>query len=90
MKRYYQIVEEEVEALNNLSSSACKIYLNLKLFMNYDTGECYPSLRTLESITHLTPKTVIKALNELDHANIILACKSNRKTTHYFIKKFSK
>ena len=56
--------------LRDLSSSAIVVYVALSRYRNAH-GVCYPSISTLEKVTGLVRKTVVRALHELIESELI-------------------
>lgn len=56
---------------SNLSSTQKLVALILKSHMNNDTGECFPSVKTLAAGCSIGEKTVQRATEALEHAGFI-------------------
>jgi AraC-like DNA-binding protein len=51
--------------LAKLSGSALKVYLVVKSYTNFSTGDAFPSMETIAKKAGVTPRQVLRALKEL-------------------------
>src|SRR5690348_8838842 len=61
-----------------LGSSAKLVAYTLSLHMNSDGASCFPSLTTLAREANLSRRTVVTALDELEHAGLVERARGGR------------
>lgn len=69
----------------NLSSSDIMVYATLMRYMNNNTKECYPSIKTLCSQSRLHKQTAYKSLDNLERMGLIQRKLTKGKVNHYVI-----
>lgn len=55
----------------NLSGSDILVYAALMRYVNNETFECFPSIKTLMSKTRLTNKTIYSCLDKLESEKLV-------------------
>jgi DNA-binding transcriptional regulator YhcF (GntR family) len=60
-----------LEEAKNISTTAIVLYLMLKKFADYKTGECFPGRKRLASQMNVSVRTVGRALKELENVGAI-------------------
>ncbi len=81
------IPNEFIDRAGNLSDQARWLFVLLRRYTNGQTGKAFPSYKVLQDRTGWTPKTIAKAVKELDHAGWIEREKTFNGPTHYILKR---
>jgi hypothetical protein len=66
-----------------LSGSAAKVYMVIKTYSNWRTGEAHPSLETIVEYSGVVRNSAIKACKELEEQGMIRQVKAAGKQTRY-------
>jgi hypothetical protein len=88
MESFFFRVEHDLlrsELFKSLGGSAIKVYLVIGLYSNFGTGWAYPSIRTIAEQSGLSRQTVLTAIADLTKAGILVASKSQGRSTAYRI-----
>ena len=78
-------VRYEVWDNKNLNGSDVMVYGALMRYMNNDTKECFPSIKTLKSKSRLTQNTIYKSLEMLEKEKLIHVRRKKGRVNHYTI-----
>jgi len=81
------IPNEFIDRAGDLSDQARWLFVLLRRYTNGQTGKAFPSYKVLQDRTGWTPKTIAKAVKELDHAGWIEREKTFNGPTHYILKR---
>jgi len=81
------IPNEFIDRAGDLSDQARWLFVLLRRYTNGQTGKAFPSYRVIQDRTGWTPKTIAKAVRELDHAGWIEREKTYNGPTHYILKR---
>ena len=81
------IPNEFIDRAGGLSDQARWLFVLLRRYTNGQTGKAFPSYKVLQDRTGWTPKTIAKAVKELDSAGWIEREKSFNGPTHYILKR---
>lgn len=81
------IPNEFIDRAGNLSDQARWLFVLLRRYTNGQTGKAFPSYKVIQDRTGWTPKTIAKAVKELDHAGWIEREKTFNGPTHYILKR---
>lgn len=54
-----------------MSTAAAKVYPVIKAFINWETGNAFPNLETIEKYSGLSRASVVKALKELEGLGVL-------------------
>jgi hypothetical protein len=81
------IPNEFIDRAGDLSDQARWLFVLLRRYTNGQTGKAFPSYRVIQDRTGWTPKTIAKAVRELDHAGWIEREKTFNGPTHYILKR---
>ncbi len=81
------IPNEFIDRAGNLSDQARWLFVLLRRYTNGQTGKAFPSYKAIQERTGWTPKTIAKAVKELDHAGWIDREKTFNGPTHYILKR---
>lgn len=81
------IPNEFIDRAGDLSDQARWLFVLLRRYTNGQTGKAFPSYKVIQDRTGWTPKTIAKAVRELDHAGWIEREKTFNGPTHYILKR---
>lgn len=81
------IPNEFIDRAGDLSDQARWLFVLLRRYTNGQTGKAFPSYKVIQDRTGWTPKTIAKAVKELDHAGWIEREKTFNGPTHYILKR---
>src|SRR5262245_16428860 len=57
--------------IGHVSNAAWVVYTILLLHVNWETGECFPSIATISEISGMHKGTIIRAIRELQSAEMV-------------------
>lgn len=83
------IPNEFIDAAGDLSDQSRWLFVLLRRYTNGQTGKAFPSYKVLQDRTGWTPKTIAKAVRELEEAGWIEREKALGDVTQYILKRKS-
>ena len=83
------IPNEFIDRAGNLSDQARWLFVLLRRYTNGQTGKAFPSYKAIQERTGWTPKTIAKAVRELEEAGWIEREKALGDVTQYILKRKS-
>ena len=83
------IPNEFIDAASDLSDQSRWLFVLLRRYTNGQTGKAFPSYKVLQDRTGWTPKTIAKAVRELEEAGWIEREKALGDVTQYILKRKS-
>lgn len=81
----YTVVENTFVRDESIGRNEKVVYLVLASFADQDTGQCYPSIATIQKFAGLTDKPVTKAIRELERIGWIKCQRRSNTSTLYWI-----
>ena len=81
------IPNEFIDAASDLSDQSRWLFVLLRRYTNGQTGKAFPSYRLIQERTGWTPKTIAKAVRELEQAGWIEREKTFGDVTQYILKR---
>lgn len=81
------IPNEFIDAASDLSDQSRWLFVLLRRYTNGQTGKAFPSYKVLQDRTGWTPKTIAKAVRELEEAGWIEREKAFNGPTQYILKR---
>jgi predicted transcriptional regulator len=69
----------------SMSSNDIMVYLSLMRFMNNNTQECFPAIKTIMKISRLGQRSVYRSLNNLEKSGLIHSERNRGKISNYTI-----
>lgn len=81
------IPNEFIDAAGDLSDQGRWLFVLLRRYTNGQTGKAFPSYRVIQDRTGWTPKTIAKAVRELEEAGWIEREKTYNGPTNYILKR---
>lgn len=79
----YVTVPNEVVDCEDISPKTLVVYCTLKKFMNKDTRECYPQIKTIAKLAGCGRDTVLDAIKELEDNGFIIITKRKGQSSIY-------
>tara|TARA_R100000808_G_scaffold2316_2_gene9414 strand:+ start:1678 stop:2325 length:648 start_codon:yes stop_codon:yes gene_type:complete len=83
----FTVIENSFIRDESIGRNEKVVYLVLASFADQDTGQCYPSIATIEKFAGLTDKPVMKAIRELERIGWIKCQRRSNTSTLYWIGK---
>lgn len=83
------IPNEFIDAASDLSDQSRWLFVLLRRYTNGQTGKAFPSYKAIQERTGWTPKTIAKAVRELEEAGWIEREKALGDVTQYILKRKS-
>lgn len=79
------IPNEFIDAAGDLSDQARWLFVLLRRYTNGQTGKAFPSYKVIQAHTGWTPKTIAKAVRELEETGWLIREKALGDVTHYIL-----
>lgn len=86
MRDFFQMDKKAIEMLPKIGHAGFVVYSALKMYMNQETKQCFPSQERLSEVCHYNKRQIARALKDLELYGLISVKRQQRKPNIYFLR----
>jgi hypothetical protein len=86
MDNFFQVDNDAIKLLPAIGHSAFVVYSALKMYMNKQTKECFPSQEKLAAVCCMDKRRILRAIKTLEIYGLINVKRQQRKPNIYYLR----